>query len=88
MPSQIWKFPMHTPDRLIEMPEWAIVLHFGMQGSVWTFWAEVDADPSVRKVTRRFRVYGTGHDLPEDGGSYIGTAQHEGFVWHLFEVNV
>jgi hypothetical protein len=35
---------------------------------------------------RYFRIYGTGHTMPEACGKYIGTVQQGAFVWHVFEV--
>jgi hypothetical protein len=48
------------------------------------FWAEVD---TTRTVPRDFRIYGTGHRVPE-GARYAGTAprNQQGLVWHLFEI--
>jgi len=34
--------------------------------------------------TARLRVFGTGHDVPDDT-TYRGTAIAEPYVWHLFE---
>lgn len=48
------------------------------------FWAEHDDDAD--KTERLFRVFGTGHPLP-DGAAYIGTApRRSGLVLHLYEV--
>ena len=35
---------------------------------------------------REFRAFATGEPLPDDPGTYVGTALAEnGFVWHLIE---
>lgn len=48
-------------------------------------WARVyDLDTPM---TRVFRLAGTGHELEENVGRYIGTIHLAGFVWHVFEVN-
>lgn len=56
-----------------------------------TLWAIVDPESFVR--TRKFLCIGTGISFPEEALSefvmgvnmdYIGTAQAQGFVWHLF----
>jgi hypothetical protein len=47
------------------------------------FWAaHDDSQPSTES---RFRVFGTGHPLP-DRAVYVGTAPRtqEGLVWHLY----
>lgn len=47
-------------------------------------WALSSGGPTV---TRSFRVYGTGHPLPEHPVTYRGTAFAAGgrLVWHLME---
>jgi hypothetical protein len=49
------------------------------------FWAE--HDPSMTAHLRAFRVFGTGHPLPDEA-AWCGTCDRtpDGFVWHLFEV--
>jgi len=39
------------------------------------------------KYGRTFHVYGTGHNLLDDPGRYVGTVQAcgERAVWHVFE---
>jgi hypothetical protein len=46
-------------------------------------------DPGAKTYPRTFRVYGTGHNLPDDPGQYVGTFQihNEGLVFHVFEAN-
>jgi hypothetical protein len=45
------------------------------------FWA---LEGAGTPFTAMLRVYGTGHDVPEET-VYRGTAIAEPFVWHLFE---
>lgn len=48
------------------------------------FWAE--KMPSSIQVPRLFRVYGTGHPIPESA-KYVGTCSRvSGLVWHLYEL--
>lgn len=58
------------------------VLHVGQQSAdTLTFWWEETAD--VR--ARRLRVFGTGHEIPDDT-TYAGTVEASmGLVWHLVE---
>jgi len=48
-------------------------------------WAYVD--PTEPRVTRKFRIIGTGHPIATDPGDYIGTFQMGGgaLVFHVFE---
>lgn len=57
----------------------------GLYTFVVEFWCEhtEDAPPSKRT----FKVFGTGHPLPEDA-KWIGTCPRTeaGLVWHLYEI--
>lgn len=67
------------------MPEGAQVLTVQMQRTSACVWAVVD--PNAPMVLRRFVLYGTGHPLPDEPGTYVGTFQVAGgsLVWHLFD---
>jgi len=49
-------------------------------------WAIVDALVGTEEV-REFRIVGTGHQMPDDCGRFIGTVPtHESkLIWHVFE---
>jgi hypothetical protein len=70
----------------LEMPEGALILTVQVQGGQPCIWARVY--PSAPKVTRHFRLVGTGHSL-EGNLWYRGTFQLQlvggQFVFHLFE---
>lgn len=80
----IWKFPF-TEDYTVEalVPDQAEVLCAQLQGSVPCLWIRVDTE--WPKVTRKFKIFGTGHDVPSDA-KYVSTFQSPPFVWHVFEV--
>lgn len=87
----IWKYELPIADEFtIEMPAGAKVLCVQVQRRIpWPIpclWAEVDT--TREPVLFRFRLFGTGHDLPVGvpGSGYVGTFQtNEGaFVWHLY----
>lgn len=68
----------------MQLPRGAKVLTAGIQGENIYIWAEVD--PNEILEHRTFRVFGTGHILPENK-CYIATLfDWEGFVWHVYEV--
>ena len=78
----IWKFPIPLDATIeIKMPIGATLLTVQMQGSRPMLWAIVD--PASDMVTRILRIAGTGTGEPE--GRYVGTWQHHGYVWHLFD---
>lgn len=68
----------------IEMPIHSDILSIQLQNGIPTMWAKVDT--SLQMVKRIFVVFGTGHEINSVFDyRYIGTLQHEGFVWHIFE---
>jgi len=45
-------------------------------------------NPNEEKITERFEIYGTGHEINYDMGvdrEYLGTFQERSLVWHLFK---
>jgi len=82
----IWKYCIPLEPTTLDMPRLAQVLTVQMQGDQAVLWALVD--PSQPKCKRRFAIFGTGHDIPDEVGNYIGTFQLLGgtLVFHLFEV--
>lgn len=82
--QQIWKFPLAMYDdgsADVEMPADARVLHVGAQGRTICLWAMVS--PDAERITRKFRVVGTGWPIAKMG-RYIGTVHVDGYVWHVF----
>lgn len=49
---------------------------------VLAVWTEEYGEGVV--ATRKVRVYGTGHQVP-DGREWVGTALDGEYVWHLYE---
>lgn len=97
---QVWKYVIRNVDLEVEfeMPKGARVLDVQTQFDEVCFWALVD--PSKKTMTRTFRIFGTGWDIPTEEHTtwefkkvdycpykYVGTSQTVGgaFVWHLFE---
>jgi hypothetical protein len=81
----IWKFPLSHGVAEIQMPMDAEVACFAFQNGSPCIWAIVNL--GVLNNTRRFEIFGTGHQLPdEDECAYVGTTQDGPFVWHLFEL--
>ncbi len=85
----IWKYPVPVQDEFtVEMPSGAEVLSVQVQETQVCMWVLVDPnDVDDAKVKRIFRIYGTGHPIPENISreQFIGTWQHPGLVFHLFE---
>jgi hypothetical protein len=85
---RMFRYVVPVDDRAHEFrltcnPVAVAVAEHGSHGWAVEFWAEHADDPGV---TRAFRVFGTGHPLP-DGARWVGTCPRiGGLVWHLYEV--
>ena len=83
----VYKYALPIDDFIrVPLPKGARVLTVQMQGDTPCMWVLVD--PSAPEEMRRFRLAGTGHELPADGLEYVGTFQMRGgaLVFHPFEM--
>jgi len=82
----IWKETLSLSHEMqqLHIPTTAVVQHVAGQNGVVTLWFETDTGHAIAH-SRRFRVIGTGWQVPEDG-TYLGTAHLSGYVWHVYEV--
>ncbi len=82
----IWKFPLKIVDeQTVSMPQGARLLCVQTQNGVPYLWAEVTVNSEARNELLTFHVYGTGHPMPEDPGTYIGTFQLPSLVFHVYQ---
>ena len=87
MSQRIWKYKFKIDDYIsITTKDRSVFLDAGMQDGepcIW-FWLDENSPDEVRN----FRIYGTGHPLPDEPGHYLKTFTefNGGLVWHLFEV--
>lgn len=84
----VFKYPFSTADEVtIPMPQNAQILSLQTQGDGPCIWALVD--PKERLRSRTFRIFGTGHALPDEPMLFVGTCQIYGgsLVFHVFEVS-
>lgn len=72
--------------QVVNLPYDAEVVSAQMQHNMLCIWAVVPEDEPTEP--REFEVLFTGERLPESDSwhVHIGTVQHEGFVWHVFEL--
>lgn len=81
----VWKFVLH-PNLKVHMPVGAKPLYVGVQdNTALCIWAQVDTTAELEE--REFVIAGTGHELPEKTGKYLGTVMfNEGeLVFHVFD---
>ena len=84
---QVWKFPINDAD-FIEVPEGGRVVHVALQEHSKQICVWIEVDPSTTEIRqRRFRVYGTGWDVPDDA-HHVGSILVSGgaLVWHVYEL--
>lgn len=67
---------------VIEIPQFAEIIHVALQHNRPTVWAKVDTQQPI--TVRVFAVLATGAAIPE-GYTYIGTCFDGPLVWHVFE---
>ncbi|MBE3040292.1 MAG: hypothetical protein IMZ62_15960 [Chloroflexi bacterium] len=91
MTKQIWKFALQPDDYIangiggsVVMPRGAKVIHSDAKDGRICLWALVNV--GNESETRRFVIYGTGHDIEQDNLEHISTFQVGGLVFHVFEV--
>lgn len=86
-----YKIPQATTG-LIYLPKGAEILHVGVQRERQFYGEEVEAvflwalvDLKQPLTPRKIRLVGTGWDLEESPGKYLGTVQINGgsYVWHV-----
>jgi hypothetical protein len=80
----VWKFALH-PYKINMMPVGAKPLSVHAQGDDLCMWALVDTEAPLEK--RGFVIVGTGHEVHDHTGEFIGTAllANGSLVLHIFE---
>jgi len=84
----IYKYPLNNTSGKYDfmLPADAEVLLVKAQRNVPCIWVKLDTDKPM--VSRKFRLYGTGHEIEENNLFHHGSffMQEGRFVFHLFEV--
>lgn len=80
----VWKFTLHPYARNM-MPVGAKPLSVHAQGSDICMWALVDTEAELED--RQFVIVGTGHEVHDHAGEFVGTAllADGRLVLHVFE---
>lgn len=85
MAETVWKFPLREVRNPISLPEGAQLLTVAEQHGEVVLWARVD--DTRPPVYRDVYLVGTGTEVPEEAGAFIGTAVCAGgsLVFHAFD---
>ena len=83
----VFKYRIGLCINQTELPVGAEILSLGFQGKEFFMWVKVDTEAATE--IRRFYVFGTGAEIPQNTGTYynfIGTGHMDiGLVFHVFE---
>lgn len=79
---KIYKFQIGT-IAAPRMPIGAKILSVGMQDGLKYAWALVDVNAPV--VHRDIRILGTGWEIEEHPGTFLGRITEGPFEWHVFD---
>lgn len=80
---KIYKYPLAiTNAQLMYLPEDHKILSVQVQDGQVMMWALVD-DERYSDTKYLIEFFGTGHEVDTEG-TFIGTVQLSGFVWHVF----
>lgn len=86
MANTVWKYTLDLlRSNTIEIPKDGKVLTVGEQQGTLCIWVKVD--DSLEKEQRIFKIFGTGHLIPDYGSNlqYINSVQIDSLVFHVFE---
>ena len=83
----IWKTEITAGSGSAALPKGARPISVHVQDGTPCMWSIVDPEAEIEM--RSIHIAGTGHDLPENLGAFIGTflVQNDSLVFHVFELN-
>ena len=80
----IYKYPLDVTNRqTLVLPIGSYILSLQDQNGIPTIWALVDSE-QTETMSHEITMYGTGHPLSHDSGTWLATLQLGSFVWHFF----
>lgn len=84
---QIWKTELTVGSGKTSLPKGAKPISIQAQNGTPFMWSIVD--PDMPRVDKSFHIAGTGHELPENIGNFVGTflVESDTLVFHVFELN-
>ena len=82
---RVWKFAIGDPESPISLPRGAEILSVAVQRGVVCLWALVD--PEQPREDRHLVVAGTGQDVPDERGRFLGTVllADGDLVFHIWD---
>lgn len=79
-----WALAIDDAPQEIAIYEQSRILHCDFQNEQLCIWIEFGYSEDNRRKDRYFRVFGTGHLIP-DNCQWVATVQQPPFVWHVYE---
>ena len=70
-------------DADVEVP--GTPIHVGIQSGEVHVWSLLGNSLEVDGNAPVLRIYATGQPVP-DKATYVGSAMHDSFVWHVFDI--
>lgn len=86
MSTRVWKYGLSTTaaTQTILMPRGSTPLRFGVVDDQMFLWALVDDHAELE--ASYFAIIYTGHQVPDRGARYVGTAALGAYIFHLFQL--
>ena len=83
----IYKYPITlSKDNLIPLPVISEFKLFAVDSNNnFCIWFEVDTRILTKQIIRKFRTYGTGHEIPPQS-NFMASLVNLPHVWHLYEI--
>lgn len=83
----IWKYQVLNWVAELALPVGATFIHFAFHDGLPTLWFIIpDKNDTEHVAPRRFRIFGTGHEISGDEWNWLATTTDDApLVWHLFE---
>lgn len=86
--KRVYKYELSGTDNIISLPLNSKILSVGVQHDIVNLWVLVDPNETTVEL-RKFKVYGTGHDIMDDINDlqFIDTVHlfNSTLIFHIFE---
>lgn len=82
----VWRYEIDLNADQFALQVGGTVVHVGLRvARMIELWVEVDTDRLTSDNSNIYRVFGTGHPLPDDA-THVGSVIDGPFVWHVYRL--